>query len=210
MPGPSLQLSGLIIGKRPPTESFQLHHVFSPEHGLVRVHQRIPKKPSPTHVPLDLFDEVAFTLEGARDGGDTWFVKEVRLLHREPGLGRSYETLACASALAALVARNNVPEESRAAVTTLLRAAFTALAAGGRPDIVYLKSCYSFVRDEGYPLKQHWLPTLPPADRAFLRTVLTTPVAAQAATPAPDLARLQKHLDTYLATHTEILLDAKF
>lgn len=206
MPGPSLALEGLILGKRPPTESFQLHTIFSIAEGTVRAHQRIPKKPTATHVPLDLFDEAAFTLEGARDGGGNWFVKEVRLLHREPNLGRSYDALTAASAVATLVARNHVPEESREPVYALLKTAFATLAAGGRPDVVYLKSLYCFARDEGYPLKQEWFPSLVAADRAAFATVLKQPVAEQT-TPADVVDRLQHQLERYLRGHTDVLLD---
>lgn len=206
MPGPTLALDGLIIGKRPPTESFQQHAVYTLAEGTVRVHQRIPKKPGASHVPLDLFDEAAFVLEGARDGGATWFVKEVRLLHREPGLGRSYDALATASAIATLVARNNVPEESRESVYTLLKTVFATLASGGRPDVVYLKSLYCFARDEGYPLKQEWYPTLVADDRAAFAAVLNQPVADQT-TPADTVDGLRTQLERYLRGHTDVLLD---
>ena len=65
-----------------------------------------------------------------------------------------------------------MPEESRRAVTSLLRTALAALATGARPDIVYLKSLYCFARDEGYPLKQQWFPLLPAADRATVAPLL--------------------------------------
>ena len=203
---PTRALEGLVLGKRPPSESFQQHTVFSIAEGTVRVQQRVPKKPTATHVPLDLFDEASFVLEGARDGGTTWFVKEVRLIHREPDLGRSYEALTAASQLAALVARNNVPEESRESVYALLKTVFTTLAAGGRPDVVYLKSLYCFARDEGYPLKQEWFPTLLASDRTAFAAVLNRPVAKQTSSAA-EVASLQDQLERYLRGRTEVLLD---
>jgi hypothetical protein len=91
-------------------------------------------------------------------------------------------------------------------VASLLRGAFAAFASGVRPEIVYLKSVYRFARDEGYPLKQQWFPTLPPADRASVATLLNKPLAEQTAEPAV-VARLQRRLDDYLRGHTEILID---
>ena len=41
---------------------------------------------------------------------------------------------------------------------------------GGRPDIVWLKALYRFLRDEGYPAKQQWWPLLPAADPAATAT----------------------------------------
>ena len=154
---------------------------------------------------LDLFDEASLLLESSNQGR-TWFVKETRLVTRHPDLGRSYETLVAASALTSLVARNPVPEESRRAVTSLLRTALAALATGARPDIVYLKSLYCFARDEGYPLKQQWFPLLPAADRATVAPLLNRPLSDQTAPPAVVHA-LQRDLENYLRGHTDILLD---
>ncbi len=205
MPAQSLQADVFILLKRPPADAFQTFHAFSAEHGALVVLQRIAKKSASTATALDLFDEAALLLESSNQGR-TWFVKEARVTTRPTGIGRSYDALRLASTLAALIARNPVHEESRAAVAALLRGALEAFASGARPDIVYFKSLYRFARDEGYPLKQQWFPTLPAADRADVATLLNQPLAAQSATPAA-VARLQRRLEEYLRGHTEILLD---
>jgi len=206
VPAQSLQTEGFVLLKRPPSDAFQSLTIFSTEHGALLVLQRIPKKSGATSTVLDLFDEVALALESSNQGR-TWFLKEAQLIRRHPELGRSYEALRFASALAALVARNAVHEDSRAAVAELLRAAYAALAAGGRPDIVYFKSVYRFARDEGYPLKQQWFPTLPSADRATVATLLNKPLTQQTAEPE-NVTRLQRRLDEYLRGHTEILVES--
>lgn len=165
--------------------------------------QRLSKKP--TSVTLDLFDEAALMLESSGQGTAS-FVKEVRVLTRLTEIGKSYESLRLASHFANLVARNPVAEESRAGIYALLRQAFTAFAGSSRPDIVYLKSLYRFCRDEGYPLKQAWAPTLPPSDRSAIASILNQPLAEQTAEPKL-VARLQRRLDDYLRGETEILLD---
>lgn len=205
MPAQSLQTEGFVLLKRPPADAFQSFTIFSAEHGALMVMQRVAKKSAATSVALDLFDEVALTLESSNQGR-TWFVKEAQLIARRPELGRSYEALRFASALAALVARNPVNDESRAAVATLLREALAAFAIGGRPDIVYFKSVYRFARDEGYPLKQQWFPTLPSADRADVVALLNKPMAEQTTGPEA-VVRLQRRLEEYLGGHTEILVE---
>jgi hypothetical protein len=205
MPAPTLQTEAFVLAKRPPTDSFQTFTAFSPEHGALLILQRVAKKTAATAVLLDLFDEVSLQLESSNQGR-TWFVKEARLVTRHADLGRSYETLVAASALASLVARNPVHEESRDAVGTLLRTAFASLAAGARPDIVYFKSLFCFARDEGYPLKQQWFPLLPDADRAVVAPLLNRPLAEQTASPAAVI-HLQRRLEDYLRGHTEVLLD---
>ena len=205
MPGLPLQTDAFVLSKRPPADTFQTFNVFSAEHGALLILQRLAKKSAGTAVALDLFDEASLLLESSNQGR-TWFVKETRLVTRHPDLGRSYETLVAASALTSLVARNPVPEESRRAVTSLLRTALAALATGARPDIVYLKSLYCFARDEGYPLKQQWFPLLPAADRATVAPLLNRPLSDQTAPPAVVHA-LQRDLENYLRGHTDILLD---
>jgi recombinational DNA repair protein (RecF pathway) len=205
VPAQSLTTDAFVLLKRDPTDAFQTCTVFSVEHGTLTVLQRMAKKSSANTTTLDLFDEAALLLESSNQGR-TWFVKEVRLLTRHADLGRSYETLLHASAFAALIARNSVHEDSRAAVAGLMRTALAAFAEGARPDLVFFKSLYRFARDEGYPLKQQWFPALPAADRDTVAGLLNRPLAEQTAKPAA-VARLTLRLEEYLRGHTEILLD---
>lgn len=210
MPALPLQTDAFVLARRPPADSFQTFSVFSAEHGLLLILQRLPKKsaanPSATSVALDLFDEVSLLLESSNQG-QTWFVKEARLITRHAGLGRSYATLTAASDLAKLITRNPVHEEGRATLAALLRTALAALAAGAPPAVVWLKSLYSFARDEGYPVKQQWLPTLPAALRATASHLLHTPLADLEKNENPDTPDLAAHLATYLRGHAELHLD---
>ena len=88
MPGRQLQTEAFVLLKRPPTDSFQTFSLFSAEHGTLLALQRLPKKNAANHLALDLFDEVALSLETSNQGS-TWFMKEVRLLARPTGIGRS-------------------------------------------------------------------------------------------------------------------------
>lgn len=205
MSGLPLQTDAFVLLRRPPTESFQSFTAFSAEHGVLLILQRISKKPTNGTLALDLFDEVSLNLE-SRNQGQTWFVKESRLLTRHTQIGRSYEVLRLACALASLVARNPVPEESRTDVAKLMSKAFESFATNDRPDLVWFKCLYRFARDEGYPIKEEWFPTLPAADRADVVTLLNRPLAEQTAS-VESVARLTKRLVEYLKGHTEILID---
>lgn len=206
MPGLSLHTDAFVLLRRPPGDSFQTCTMFSAGHGNLLVLQRLPGKSKDNRsAPLDLFDEAALELESSNQGR-TWFLRGARLLTRFTGIGRSYDALRLASAFAALIARNAVPEESRAAVADLLRQVFNAFGDSSRADIVYFKAVYCFARDEGHPLKQHWLPTLPAADRTRVTQLLNRPLTEQ--TTAPDeVADLQARLDAWLRGYTELLLD---
>lgn len=210
MSGRPLQTEAFVLLKRPPTNSFQTFTLFSEEHGALLALQRIAKRSAANHLVLDLFDEVAVSLETSNQGS-TWFIKEVRLLARPANIGRGYETLRFASVFATLIARNPVHEDTRASVAALLRTAFAAFAASSRPDIVFFKSLYCFARDEGYPVKQEWLVSLAPDLRASAEHLLRTPLAdleiLSSKNPESATHLLLPRLEAYLRTHTEILLD---
>lgn len=207
MPAPTLATEAFVLLKRPPSEAFQSFTAFSAEHGALIILQRIPKKVATTAV-LDLFDEASLLLESSNQGR-TWFVKEARLLARPSGIGRSYEALRLAADFTALIARNPVHEDSRQPVAALLRTALAAFATGVHPAVVHFKSVFCFARDEGYPVKQDWLATLPAELRAEAEHLLHTPLADLATTTAerPLLKILTHRLSDYLRGHTEILVD---
>jgi hypothetical protein len=204
--GQSFSVEAFVLGKKPPADTFETLTLFSSEHGAQIAFQRVSRKSPGQGVNLDLFDEVSLVLESPSQGGTGRFLKEARLITRYSEIGRNYDVLRYASFLATLVSRNAVPDESRAAVYALLRQAFSAFASATRPDIVYFKSLYLFSRDEGYPVKQEWFPTLPSADRETVVTLLNMPVATQTAA-LDDVTRLLLRLENYLRGHTEILLD---
>jgi hypothetical protein len=208
MPGQPLETDAFVLLKRPPTDAFQSLNVFSAEHGALLVLQRLPKKTSPAALALDLFDEVSLALESSNQG-QTWFVREARLIARHATLGRSYDTLRLASALATLIARNPVSEESRPAIGALVRQALASFAASPRPDLVWFKSLYRFAREEGYPVTQQWLPSLPETLRDEARHLLRTPLAdlEAAQPPSSAAAPLLRRLEDYLRGYTELLLD---
>ncbi len=205
MPAQSLATDAFVLLKRPPTDTFQSLTLFSADHGTLLAMQRVAKKSPATGVALDLFDEASLMLETSNQGR-TWFIKEARLIARQSDIGQSYDVLRHACELASLIARNQVHEESRPAVAELLRSAYAAFATGVHPDVVYLKSLYRFARDEGYPLKQQWFPTLPATDRAVVAGLLNRPLAGQSASP-DEVLRLRRRLEEYLRGHTEVLID---
>jgi hypothetical protein len=204
MPGQQLQTTAFILAKLPSgSDTFEQLTAFAAEHGLLHCLRRIPQGKA-TATPLDLFDETELWLESSNQGR-TWFIKEHRLIQRHDGIGRSYEALSAAAALGKLLGRNPVPDESREEVTGLLRTTFTALAAGGRPDIVWLKALYCLLRDEGYPVKQQWWPLLADADRDHAAHLLNQPLAAQTA-DAETVARITRRLEDWVRAETEIRL----
>lgn len=204
MAGPTLQTEAFILQRASPREAFQPFTAYSAAHGNLRILQRIARRPKPGHQAIDLFDRIALNLRAGSAG--TWFVQDATLLERFAGIGANYRRLEHAAAFTALIARNPVHEESRESVYHLLQTALGTFADTARPDVVGFKSLYCFARDEGYPLKEHWFPTLLREDRACVTQLLNQPTADQD-TPAAAVTRLHRKLADYLRGHTDILVD---
>lgn len=210
MSKPSLASDVWILGRRPASDRFQPYLTFSEEHGRMTAYVRISRKASSPSVALDLFDEVSLVVESAPQG-QVWFVKEAQVLARHALIGRNYEALKHASEFAATVAQNDVPEEGRAKVYELLRVAFSAFSTSSRPDVVHFKSLYCFARDEGYPVRQQWFPTLPAEQRLRVDQLLRTPLGELEAAPDSETLRataeLQERLHEYLRAFTELRIE---
>ena len=203
MPGQQLQTTAFILARQPSgSDSFEQLTAFATDHGVLPCLRRLSGKSSTA--PLDLFDEAELWLESSNQGR-TWFIKEHRLIRRHEGIGRYYEALRVASALGALLSRNPVPDDSREEVTEQVRTTFAALAGGGRPDIIWLKTLYCLLRDEGYPVKQQWWPQLLEADRDIAAQLLNQPLAGQS-TDTAAVARITKRLEDWVRAETEIKL----
>jgi len=204
MPGQQLQTTAFVLARQPSgSDAFEQLTAFSAEHGVLHLLRRIKQGKTPS-VPIDLFDEAELWLESSNQGR-TWFIKEHRLIRRHDGIGRSYETLKAAASLGTLLERNPVPDESRADVVDLLRTSLGALAAGGRPDIVWLKALYCLLRDEGYPVKQQWWPELAAVDRDLAAQLINQPLAGQTA-DAASVGRITRRLEEWVKGETELRL----
>ena len=206
MPGQQIQTTAYLLDRQPTgADAFESWTAFSAEHGLLHCLRRLAKKSDATAAtPPDLFDEAELWLESSNQGR-TWFLKEHRHTARHPGIGRSYEALRTAAALSRLLIRNPVSDDSRGPITLLLRQTFGALDQGARPDLVWLKALFCFLRDEGYPVKQQWWQLLPPADREAAARILNQPLAGQ--DPSADAAaRVVQNLELWVAGETELRL----
>jgi recombinational DNA repair protein (RecF pathway) len=206
VPGQQVQTIALLLAREPSgSDAFERLTAFSEEHGLLHCLRRLAKKTATAAaIPLDLFDEAELWLESSNQGR-TWFIKEYRHLARHPGIGRSYDALKVAAALATLVSHNPVPDESRPDVAALLRRSFAALDQGARADLVWFKALFVRLRDEGYPVKEQWWRQLPAADRTAAAEILNRPLAGQNSASEP-VAHLARMLEDWLRAETELKL----
>ena len=153
----------LVLKTEPSGESFIKLYVLSVESGIFLCMKRVSKKANSSTIP-DLFDTAAILLETSQQG-TMRFVKEYQLRQRRDVIGQNYRSLRSASRLSQLLVKNasHMPESEW--LFRLTERAFDAFAAGKAPDVVLLKSLFLLLKDEGYPVRESWWPTL----RADLR-----------------------------------------
>ena len=167
----------LVLKTEPSGESFIKLYVITAESGIFLCMKRVSKKANSSTIP-DLFDTAVILLETSQQG-TMRFVKEYQLRQRRDVIGQNYRSLRSASRLSQLLVANasHMPESKW--LFTLTERAFNAFAAGKAPDVVLLKSVYLLLKDEGYPVRESWWPTLRADLRETAKRLISKPSPAQ-------------------------------
>lgn len=166
----------LVLKTEPSGESFIKLYVLTVESGIFLCMKRVSKKANSSTIP-DLFDTAVILLETSQQG-TMRFVKEYQLRQRREVIGQNYRSLRSASRLSQLLVANasHMPESKW--LFTLTERAFDAFAVGKAPDVVLLKSFYLLLKDEGYPVRESWWPTLRADLRETAKRLLSKPSPA--------------------------------
>jgi recombinational DNA repair protein (RecF pathway) len=201
MPHPAL-----VLRIEPSGESFLKLHLLRPEDGLVLCLKRISKKNRSNQPMPDLFDSAEVTLENSKQG-TMQFAREYHLLERRTAIGRDYRRLQRASELCQLLVMNahNMPDLP--ALYELVARSLDGFNQRSTPDVVFLKSIFLLLRDEGYPVHQSWWTRLPSPLRARVKPLIEQP-SPDALEPEDHRACLSaiQHLLNWLRGETELIL----
>ncbi len=195
----------LVLKTEPSGESFLKLHVLTAESGVFLCLKRISKKASATITP-DLFDQAALLLETSQQG-TMRFVKEYQLIRRRERIGLNYHSLRSASRLSQLLVHNasHMPESE--ILFDLTARAFDAFAKGKAPEVVLLKSLYRLLKDEGYPVRESWWPTLRTDLRDQAKQLLQAPSPARLeAAEKESCERIEQHLTLWMRHHTDLIV----
>lgn len=194
---------GIILSKGPAAESYNRFFVFSKDAGLLHCMKRISRNPQQKAQP-DLFDRALLELD-APTTGKVWFLRDYRLIHRPVTIGRHYQSLFYASKFARILRINLIHMESFQTAFRLFIEALKHWESGRLPQIVYLKTLYRYIRQEGYPIREDWLIRLPASLRDAATEILRLPLQEQ----GPEESGTEKiieSLEIWLIGHTDILV----
>lgn len=195
----------LVLKTEPSGESFIKLYVITAETGIFLCMKRVPKRANSSTIP-DLFDTAAILLETSQLG-TMRFVKEYQLRQRRDVIGQNYRSLRSASRLSQLLVKNasHMPESEW--LFRLTERAFDAFAAGKAPDVVLLKSLYLLLKDEGYPVRESWWPTLRADLRETAKRLLSKPSPAHIDKPEQNTCKLiEQHLTQWMRHQTDLII----
>ena len=199
------QEEALVLKTELSGESFLKLYVLTAESGIFLCMKRLSKKNKRSTTP-DLFDTAAILLETSQQG-TMRFVKEYQLRHRRDVIGQNYRSLRSASRLSQLLVRNasHIPESEW--LFTRTKRAFDAFAEGKVPDVVLLKSFYLLLKDEGYPVRESWWPTLRADLRETAKRLLNKPTPAHIDKPEQNTCeRIEQHLTQWMRHQTDLII----
>jgi hypothetical protein len=90
---------------------------------------------------------------------------------------------------------------------TLTERAYDAFAAGKAPDVVLLKSLYLLLKDEGYPVRESWWPTLRTDLRKAAKRLLSKPSPAHIDKPEQKTCEsIEQHLTEWMRNQTDLII----
>lgn len=164
----------LVLRKEPSGESFLKLHLLGPELGCALCLKRVSSKKQSLKAVPDLFDTADVQLDTAKSG-TTQFVAEYQVTRRRSEIGLSYRSLRYASDFSNLLILNGSHLPDLDLLHQLAEKSMDAFAAQLEPSVVYLKSLYLLLKDEGYPVRESWWPRIPAAQRSTTRELLAQP-----------------------------------
>lgn len=199
------QEEALVLKTEPSGESFLKLYLLTAESGIFLCLKRISKKVGNSPSP-DLFDHAAIILETSQQG-TMRFVKEYQLIRRREQIGQNYRSLCGASRLSQLLVSNAAHMPESDILFDLAGRSFDAFAEGKVPEVVLLKSLYLLLKDEGYPVRESWWPSLPSHLIASAKSFLQASAPTRIETDERKLCeRINEHLIQWMRHHTDLIV----
>lgn len=195
-------MNAYILDRAVHGEKFWRVSAISADEGVFSCLLRLSSKKTGTVVP-DLFDEADLRFDRQKAGTDApRFVREYTLRARRTGISGNYSALVFASRFAAVLAKNAVPPDARAAVFKLCGIAIDAFADKPRCDATYFKSLWVLARENGLPVREDWFNGLSFGDKALVSETLHSPLDALSV-PENEVSRLISRIEFWLSRENE-------
>ena len=154
-------MSGIVLSRDPAGERFLRIRIFDPIFGLKALLFALPGKRRQKTTPPDLFDEVECILKPRKTDASIPFLEDFRTIKSYRELATKPKVFITASEIARFYLKNGSHLLDPSPRLELLRSSLGSFQRTEFPQVVLLKLYYRFARDEGLPVRESWLPSLP-------------------------------------------------
>jgi hypothetical protein len=175
----------IVIGLEKGTERFSRVQLFSDDEGYLQALRRKSTRRAGT-LQLDLFQSVEVVLE-QKAGYELSFLKECHIVVERQTIATHYSAFDCASRFCRAIQLNARHMEHPESIYLLLGQSLDAWNEKPIPHATLLKALFKLASQEGFPVRERWLPQHNPADVATIRTILGLPL--QSLTLADNCAK---------------------
>jgi hypothetical protein len=151
-------IRAVVLDRDATAGGFERLALLTEDQGLRNIMRRQSSKMDAGEKP-DLFDLCTVTCEARQ--GRACFLREYALERRHGNLGRRYDALESASAWARLILANAPDMDDTSPLFALTLQALEAWERGAMPKLILLKALFVFARNEGLPVREEWLRSLP-------------------------------------------------
>lgn len=196
----------LVLRLEPSGESFLKLHLLGQDEGLLLCLKRVAKKGGSSKPLPDLFDTAEVELEAAKQGS-LRFVRDYNPSIRRAAIGGHYRRLQQASRFCQLLVLNATHLPDLPTLFQLVTRSLDAFAGTAQPDVVFLKSLFLLLKEEGYPVQESWWPALPTGLRAAAKVLINQPSPESLDEAATQACRaVTESLQRWIRDETDLIL----
>lgn len=203
MAGCQLSIEGFLLSKELTGESHYRYQIFTYKKGLISCLKRRSNKPSIKTQP-DIFDYASVELDQSTQN-NIYFMRDFQLLKRYQTIGNDYKTFFYASDFSRILIKTLMHASYSPPVYQLFAQALESWASNIRPEAVFFKSLYLFVKKEGYPIKEQWWKSIIRSKRDAVASILKYPINKQE-TPVATIESLNQDLKKWVTGYTDIII----
>ena len=200
-----MEIEALLLQQTPTGESSLRLSVLSPKQGHLIVFKKTGKTLSSRAQP-DLFDTATLHIQTSKDG-KFHHLSSYHPISRRDRIPKNYLNFQTASQLANFLNLNAPWIEDSTSTFRLAEKALDALNLSmAHPAIINLKTLYTLLKQEGYPVRQDWRVKIPQSQQEDLSRVLHYPLDQLHQFPGESVLPLLEKLQTWMRYHTSFHL----
>ena len=200
-----MEIEALLLQQTPTGESSLRLAVLSPREGHLTVFKKTGKTLSPRAQP-DLFDTATLHIQTSKDG-KFHHLSSYHPISRRNQIPRNYRNFQTACQLTNFLNMNAPWIEDSTSTFRLAEKALDALNSSmAHPAIIALKTLYTLLKQEGYPVRQDWRVNIPHAQQEDLSMILHSPLDQLHQVPGETVLPLLDKLQTWMRHHTSFHL----